>query len=406
MTGTVIMADGLSVKVVAVAAQAGGTLNIGPNSKILGLTAGTFGVVSNAGSGASLIDVATNTGTVWSVGALNLRDNVRVNGDAHSAGAITLGNGTAVTGTRTGNTPISTSTITITVTFPATTEDHTVTDGKDLSLAPGSYRDVTVNTGGLVLRAGNYFFNSLTLNSGTRFKVDTSAGSVFVYVQAGFIYRPTQSAVAGNLNALRIVCFAATDVAIETAFTGTVVVPNATLRLQSNAPLSGGFFGKGLFAQAGTTVTQNGFPSWEPQTPPPSPPPPRRRLRPAPPSPPPPPPPPPPPSPPPRHRRRHHHHRRRHPAADRVIPRLVPTPSVPPKCAGPEKPIGSPTPPPGQPDNPWRIQQVLFRACRYEPIGNRKDNYLPYLVVRANPADHGNRPLLPGRSSGRARTSS
>ena len=84
MTGNVIIADGLSVKTVAVGAQAGGTLNIGANSKILGLTPGTFAVVSNAGSGGSLIDVATNTGTVWSVGALNLRDNVKVNGDAHS----------------------------------------------------------------------------------------------------------------------------------------------------------------------------------------------------------------------------------------------------------------------------------------------------------------------------------
>jgi hypothetical protein len=283
-TANVIVADGLSVKTVAVGAQAGGTLSIGANSKILGLTPGTFAVVSNAGSGGSLIDVAINTGTVWSVGALDLRDNVRVNGDAHSAGAITLGNGTTVTGTRTANTAISTSTVTINVTFPASTDDRTVTDGNDLSLAPGSYRNVSVNTGGLVLRAGTYFFNSLTLNSGTRFKIDTSAGSVFVYIQAAFIYSSTQSAVAGNLNALRIVCFATTDVAIQAAFTGTIVVPNATLRLQSNAPLSGGFFGKGLFAQAGTTITQNGFPSWEPQTPPPSPPPP-------PPSPPPPPPP-------------------------------------------------------------------------------------------------------------------
>ena len=73
----------------------------------------------------------------------------------------------------------------------------------------------------------------------------------------------------------------------------------------------------------------------------------------------------------------------------------MPTPSVPPKCAGPETPIGTSTPPPGQPDNPWRLQQIQFRACRYEKIGPRKDHYLPFLVVRANPQDHGARPLDP-----------
>lgn len=55
-----------------------------------------------------------------------------------------------------------------------------------------------------------------------------------------------------------------------------------------------------------------------------------------------------------------------------------------------------PDPPAGVPRDPWDIIQVILKTCRGDTPPPRKDSYLPYLVVRANPADHGQRPLPNG----------
>ena len=55
-----------------------------------------------------------------------------------------------------------------------------------------------------------------------------------------------------------------------------------------------------------------------------------------------------------------------------------------------------PDPPTGVPRDPWDIMQVILKTCRGDTPPPRKDSYLPYLVVRANPGDRGQRPLPPG----------
>lgn len=68
----------------------------------------------------------------------------------------------------------------------------------------------------------------------------------------------------------------------------------------------------------------------------------------------------------------------------------------------PRKPAGGkdggkiPEPPPGISRDPWDIIQVMLRNCRGKTPPPRKDSYLPYLVVRANPGDRGQRPLPNG----------
>lgn len=46
--------------------------------------------------------------------------------------------------------------------------------------------------------------------------------------------------------------------------------------------------------------------------------------------------------------------------------------------------------------NPWDILQTLRKTCRGDAPPPRKDSYLPYLVVRTLPGDHGQRPLPDG----------
>jgi hypothetical protein len=55
-----------------------------------------------------------------------------------------------------------------------------------------------------------------------------------------------------------------------------------------------------------------------------------------------------------------------------------------------------PEPPPGLPHDPWDIIKILGKICRGDKPPPRKDSFLPYLVVRANPGDRGQRPLPTG----------
>jgi hypothetical protein len=55
-----------------------------------------------------------------------------------------------------------------------------------------------------------------------------------------------------------------------------------------------------------------------------------------------------------------------------------------------------PDPPSGVAHNPWDIIQVILQTCEGTTPPPRKDSYLPYLVVRANPQDRGQRPLPNG----------
>jgi hypothetical protein len=166
-----------------------------------------------------------------------------------------------------------------------------------------------------------------------------------------FIFRPIQSSLGGSMSAFRVFSFGSADVPIEAAFTGTVAAPLATIRLQANAPHAGAFFGMGIFVQAGTIIRHVGFPAWGTQPPPPG-----------------------------------------------QIPRRIPTPSVPPKGCGQPPPNVGPFPPPSSgANNPWDLFQIMLKACRGDSFPTpRKSSYLPYLVVRANPADRGQRPLPAG----------
>jgi hypothetical protein len=351
MTGTIVLADNLTPQAVTLSAQNGGQLSVGPRCTISEPTAEQFGLLSNSGNGQTLIDVTTVAGTVWSAGPVDLRNDVQINGDVHGGSTVALGVNTKVTGTVTQNTPVGSTTVTVTVTFPTTTDDRHIDDGKDLDLPPGSYRDVTTNNGGLILRSGTYFFNTLTLNSGTRFQLDTTNGPIFVYTMTSFIFRPIQSSLGGSVSAFRVFSFGTADVPIEAAFTGTVAAPLATIRLQANAPHAGAFFGMGIFAQAGTIIRHVGFPAWGTKPPPAG-----------------------------------------------QIPRRIPTPSVPPRGCGQPPPNVGPFPPPASgSSNPWDIFQIMLKACRGDSAPTpRKDAYLPYLVVRANPSDRGGRPLPDG----------
>ena len=205
--------------------------------------------------------------SIWSVGPVSLRDRTVVAGNVTSGGAVTAVNGARVTGTTTPNTTIQTRTVTISVSFPSSSDNRAVSTDLGI-LAPGAYGTFNFNSNGAVtLTAGTYFFQGLSFNSGSTMRIDSSGGSIFVYVMTTLAFqRATQTSVAGNPAALRVVCFGTGTVFLQATFTGTVVAPAATLNLQGTAAYNGAFFGLSISGGPNLTYTRNPFPNW-PETP-------------------------------------------------------------------------------------------------------------------------------------------
>jgi hypothetical protein len=231
---------------------------------VLDVNAGRFGILSNSGTGQSLVDVSAETGTIWSVGPVNLRNNAHVHGDVRTQSTLSTQPGVAIDGTTVQNQPVATKTVTISVVFPPSTDDRTVNSGT-LALDPGAFRNVTVNGGAVTLKTGTYFFQNLIFNSGTQLVINAAGGAVFVYVQVGFTWRGTEQAAGGQLSSLRVVSFGNADVPLDTAFSGTVVAPAATIRLQAVASYAGAFLARSVVVQGGGITVQHApFPAWEP----------------------------------------------------------------------------------------------------------------------------------------------
>jgi hypothetical protein len=272
---TLLLADSLLPTDPTLSAQDGGSLNVSNNSSVVELTAGQFGTLSNAGAGTTALDTGVSTGNIWSVGPVTLQNGDFIHGNVNSGSTVTIPQGATVTitGSNNQNQPIQIRAITISVVFPASTNDQTLNGPGDVQLTPGGFRDLTVNSGGgVILTAGSYFFRNLTVNSSGRFRIDSTGGAVRVNVSGSFSnFGGIESAINNSaLNLLRIVYFGTTDVILQGAFTGTVVAPAATIRLQTNVGYRGAFLAKSIVGTAGITYTHDPFPAsqWEPEGPP------------------------------------------------------------------------------------------------------------------------------------------
>ena len=259
LTDTLVPTDPL------LSTQSGGTMALASATIAQDTTPASKGLLSNASTVQLSIDTDGNIAdSIWSVGPVSLRDRTSVAGNVTSGGAVTAVNGASVSGTTTQNTTVQTRTVTISVIFPTSTNNQNV--ATDLgNLAPGAYGTFTFNSGGAVtLSAGTYFFQGLSFNSGSTMRINSSGGSVFIYVMSTLAFeRATQTLVAGNAAALRIVCFGAGTVFMQMPFTGTVVAPAATLNFQgSGITYRGAFFGNSITGGPNLTYVRNPFPSW------------------------------------------------------------------------------------------------------------------------------------------------
>ncbi|HEY7371219.1 MAG TPA: hypothetical protein VIF57_03505 [Polyangia bacterium] len=248
----------------------GGNLSIGDRRDVVGPNSVGFGTIVNAGSGTTQLGTDVDVGNIWSVGQVTLADRAHVHGFVKtSAAQITQGNQVVIDDpahTQVGVSPLPLQAVlaplNFTVAFPAPSGDINLPAGSGVtSLPPGSYGSVTLGSNTtLLLTAGFYFMNTLSVPAGTVLGIDTSGGIVELYISSGLALQGTQQSFGGSLGQFRLIYTGTTAISIDlpspNPFTGIVLALAAQLTLHQTDLFSGAFFARELFVDPNLRVVQ------------------------------------------------------------------------------------------------------------------------------------------------------
>ena len=223
---------------------ADGQIDVGDRVTIV-RAPGLPGIITNTGALGSTIGSRANSGSVYSLSQVTVRDSGTVNGDVLTTVPVVLQNQARVTGQINQHAVfLPKKLVSWTVNYPATSLGNvTVNGGQSLSRAPGRYSDVNVKTSGtLTLSSGTYYVDGLTLEPGSSVKLNQAQGPVIIYSRTAIIFRGAVSAVGGGVPQVLIVYLGTSTNFIEAAFTGTWMAPTAKLVLAASGSTHQGTF--------------------------------------------------------------------------------------------------------------------------------------------------------------------
>ena len=229
-TNQVTISDGVTVKAGTLLSPvvSGGTFELGANAYV---------------------------GDVWSGANVTLRSNSHVTGNVTTGGTSTRQLGSTVSGSIFEHAFVPSQSLGWSPTFPAASGGSVVLNpDATRSLSAGSYQQVSVaSRATLTLSSGVYYFDSLTIEPSAKVLLQ---GQVVIYVRTSLAVRAPISATNGGFPELMIGYFGTLAASIEAPFSGTLITPNALLRLANvpNASHRGVFFGKQVEVQASAKV--------------------------------------------------------------------------------------------------------------------------------------------------------
>lgn len=205
--------------------------------------------------GSTEIGANARVGDVWSGGNVTLRSNSSVTGNVTTGGTTARQLGSTVSGATFERAFVPQPSIAWAPSFPATNHGAVVLDPDSArAIAPGAYAQVSVaSRSTLTLASGIYYFDSLDLEPSARVVLQ---GQVVIYVRTALTDRGAFRGSGGAFPRLLIGYFGTAAASIEAPFTGTLIAPNALLRL-ANVPgvaHRGVFFGKQVELQTSVTV--------------------------------------------------------------------------------------------------------------------------------------------------------
>lgn len=229
--------------VVGAGIQAGDSFLVDDRAQVRNGSGG-FASVLSSGTGATRIGNSARTGAILSVGPVTILHQAIVTGNVTSAGTVTPAPDATVTGTTTAHATVVLPPLPALPVFPAPTGGTvTVNSGTSRSLAAGSYTQATVNGGSLILAAGNYFFQILTLNSGSTVR---AAPTTRIFVENTLVFNAPILAASGTAPQPVLLGFGGQNLSLATPFNGTLVAPNADVSFGTGAGITytGSFFGR------------------------------------------------------------------------------------------------------------------------------------------------------------------
>ncbi|MEP6652477.1 MAG: kelch repeat-containing protein [Myxococcales bacterium] len=183
------------------------------------------GAVLNNGTGTTRLSPDSRSGAITSRAAVTLQHRSVVTGNVLSASTVTKDSDATVTGSITQNGAVNLPALPTLPSFPPPTLGSFTVNSGTQSHPPGSYVSGTVNGGTLVLAAGDYFFQSFTINASV---IVRATPTTRIFVQNSLIFNSPILASAGSAIQPVFLGFAGTNVSLGARLDGTFVAPNAT----------------------------------------------------------------------------------------------------------------------------------------------------------------------------------
>jgi len=239
-----------------VAVGAGNSLQIGDRTKIYGVGGAKPGAATNSGSGALSLGNDTTVGILASDGSIRVSDRAHAT-SLLAAGAVTLGNQDVIGGETSG--AILTPLVHRTLDFLSATgaaSAVTLQPSQSASPPPGIYASFSVaSRASLNLTAGNYILNSLDVEPQATVNLDTSQGTIHIYVANSWIWHA--ATILGDTSQLVVEYLGSSEMSLEAPFGGTVLAPHATLNFATvQGTYSGTYYGKDVVIQPGVTILE------------------------------------------------------------------------------------------------------------------------------------------------------
>ena len=237
----------------AIACEAGLSFLVDDRAQVQNGTGGP-GDVNNNGTGSTRLGTDTRTGNITSRGAVTIQHRTVVTGNVLSASTVTKDSDATVTGTITANGTVNLPPLPTLPAFPPPTAGSFAVNSGTVSKPPGSYVSGQVNGGTLVLSAGDYFFQSFTINSGV---IVRATPTTRIFVQNSLTFNASILATTGSSVQPIFLGYAGTaSVSLGARFDGTLVAPSASVVFGAGPTLtfSGSFFARTIEVAAGSTL--------------------------------------------------------------------------------------------------------------------------------------------------------
>jgi hypothetical protein len=196
---------------------------------------GASAAVLNAGSGLTQIGNDADSGAILSVGPVRVLHRAIVDGSVTSAATVFKESDGTIAGAVSEHATVVLPALASLPTFPPATAGSFTVDSGTQSPGPGSYVSGTVNGGTLSLSAGDYFFDSFTINSGVTVR---ATATTRIFVKSTLAFRSPIRPPSGTAVQPMFLGFAGTGLTLEATFSGSLLAPNASVTMGAGSGLT------------------------------------------------------------------------------------------------------------------------------------------------------------------------